>query len=213
MMIYLAQRSRGFTLLEVIIAIAIFAVIGLTSFSIFDTVLQSDERSKSQSARMNELQKAFLIIERDINQISKRSMRLEGEVPSEMFLQTEENNLISEEIGLSFVRTGWTNPGYLIPRSEVQAVAYQLKDEVLERLHFNFVDAVIGTDPKVRPLITGVSNLSFEYYDGDSWQESIGATGLPTAIAINIELNDYGVIRRQFLVAGKGFSLLGNEEE
>ena len=212
-MTYSPTRNRGFTLLEVIIAIAIFAVIGLTSFSIFDTVLKSDERSKIQSARMNELQKAFLIIERDINQISERSMRVDGEAPSETFLQTEENNLITEEIGLSFVRTGWTNPGYLIPRSEVQAVAYQLKGDVLERLHFNFVDAVIGTEPKMRPLITGVSDLFFEYYDGTTWQENLGTKGLPMAIAINIELVDYGVIRRQFLVVGNGFSLLGDEEE
>lgn len=209
----LTKHCHGFTLLEVIIAIAIFAVIGLTSFSIFDTVLQSDERSKSQSARMNELQKAFLIIERDINQISKRSMRIDGEVPSDTFMQTEPNNLISEEIGLSFVRTGWTNPGYLIPRSEVQAVAYQLKDEVLERLHFNFVDAVIGTEPKMRPLITGVSDLSFEYYDGKNWQETFSDKSLPMAIAINLELVDYGTIRRQFLVVGEGFSLLSDEEE
>lgn len=204
-------RARGFTLLEVIIAIAIFAVIGLTSFSIFDTVLKSDEHSKSQSARMNELQKAFLIMQRDFNQITKRTMRVDGEVPANRFLQTESNNMITQDIGLSFVRNGWTNPGYLIQRSEMQAVAYQLNEEVLERLHFNFVDAVVGAEPKMRPLITGVVDLSFEYYDGKDWQENFDAEKLPLAIAVDLELKDYGVIRRQFIVTGERFSLSKSE--
>lgn len=206
-MTHRGKLIKGFTLLEVIIAIAIFAVIGLTSFSIFDTVLKSDERSKDQSARMNELQKAFLIMERDINQIAKRGVRMNAEDVVDNFLRTENGNLLTQEEGLSFVRAGWTNPGYLIPRSEMQAVAYQLNDTVLERLHFNFVDAVIGTEPKVRPLITDVIELSFEYYDGKSWQESFDEEKLPYAIAVIIELEDYGVIRRQFLLAGEKFSL------
>lgn len=40
------SRHRGFTLLEVLIAIAIFSVISLTSFTLFDTVLKGDESSK-----------------------------------------------------------------------------------------------------------------------------------------------------------------------
>lgn len=203
----LYKNAQGFTLLEVIIAIAIFAVIGLTSFSIFDTVLKSDERSQAQNARINELQKAFLIIERDINQIAKRTMRIEGEQPSTVFLQTENNALITQDIGLSFVRSGWVNPGYLIPRSEMQAVGYQLNEDVLERVHYNFVDAVVGTEPKMRPLITGVLELSFEYYDGQKWQENFDEKKLPLAISIVVELDDYGVIRRQFLLAGEKFSL------
>lgn len=197
------KTVKGFTLLEVIIAVAIFAVLSLASFNIFNMVLKSDDFSQEKSSRINELQKAFLIIERDITQITQRGMRKEGEVAGEAFLHTEESNLISEEQALSFVRNGWVNPGYLIPRSDVQAVAYQLKEGVLERLHFNFVDAVVGQEPKVRALLTGVIELNFEYFDGKKWQETFSPKNLPLAIAMEVELEDYGLIRRQFLVAGK----------
>lgn len=194
-------RSQGFTLLEVLIAIAIFSVISLTSFTIFDAVLKGDETSKVRSQRQNELQRAFMIIERDLLQISRRSARLNGEVANTTLLQTA-TDVVDGEQALAFVRHGWTNPGLLLPRSDMQMVAYQITDETLQRLHFNFVDAVVGEEPKIRPLISGVTSLKFEYYDGAKWLESWQRNELPMAIAIEIETRDYGIIHRQFLVPG-----------
>jgi general secretion pathway protein J len=221
-MIFCTQRktnnSKGFTLLEVLIAIAIFSVISLASFTIFDTVLNSDETSKKRTDRLNELQRAFLIIERDLLQLSKRTMRLNGEQPSEKFIHQTDSSFFSSSQSLAFVRHGWTNPALLLPRSDMQSVAYQLNDNTVERLHFNYVDAVLGQEPKVRPLITLVNTLSFEYYYTDNnattsssfgnsgkdshWEKKLNDKGLPLAIAIEIDTEDYGIIRRQFLVAG-----------
>ncbi|MDX2367470.1 MAG: type II secretion system minor pseudopilin GspJ [Colwellia sp.] len=197
-----SYNIKGFTLLEVLIAIAIFSLISLSSFTLFDSVLKADDTAKQHSDRHNELQRAFLIIERDITQIARRSIRLDGEAPLEQLIQSSSDSFASEEQAIAFVRHGWTNPGLLLPRSDMQAVAYRLVDETLERLHFNFVDAVVGEEPKVRPLMTDVSALTFEYYDGKKWQETWSEISLPLAIAIEVETKDYGIIRRQFLVPG-----------
>ena len=194
--------QRGFTLLEVLIAIAIFSVVSLASFTIFDTVLRGDENSKIRSDRQNELQRAFLLMERDFTQIAKRSMRVNGEAPSNSFLQTSDDSFLADEQAIAFVRNGWTNPGLLLPRSDMQRVAYRVVDETLQRLHYNFVDAVVGQEPKIRPLISQVTNLTFEFYDGSKWQDKWSGSTLPQAIAIEIETEVYGLIRRQFLVAG-----------
>lgn len=199
----LTARNQGFTLIEVLIAIAIFSLISLSSFTIFDSVLKGDATAKKSSARQNELQRAFLLIERDITQISRRSMRLNGEAPLRKLIQSSEDSFASEEQAIAFVRHGWTNPGLLLPRSDMQAVAYRVVEETLQRLHFNFVDSVVGEEPKVRPLISDVTELSFEYYDGKEWNETWGGNSLPQAIAIEVTTKDYGVIRRQFLVAGE----------
>jgi len=196
------QLSKGFTLLEVLIAIAIFSIISLSSFSIFDSVLKGDETAKQKSERQNELQRAFLIIERDVTQIARRSIRLNGEAPIERLIQSSSDSFASEEQAIAFVRHGWTNPGLLLPRSDMQAVAYRVTEETMQRLHYNFVDSVVGEEPKVRPLISDVTELSFEYYDGKEWQEEWTKNSLPLAIAIEVNTKDYGVIRRQFLVAG-----------
>jgi len=196
------KTQYGFTLLEVLIAVAIFSVVSLASFTIFDTVLRGDENSKIRSDRQNELQRAFLLIERDFTQIAKRNMRVNGEAPSDSFLQTADDSFLADEQAIAFVRNGWTNPGLLLPRSDIQSVAYRLEEETLQRLHYNFVDAVVGQEPKIRPLISQVTSLDFEFYDGKKWQKKWSGTALPQAIAIEIETLDYGLIRRQFLVAG-----------
>jgi general secretion pathway protein J len=195
--------SKGFTLLEVLIAIAIFSLISLSSFTIFDSVLKGDVQSKQRSERQNELQRAFLIIERDLTQVSPRSMRLNGEAPKNSPIQSSNDSFASEEQAITFVRNGWTNPGLLLPRSDMQSVAYRLIDEVVERLHFNYVDSVVGEEPKIRPLIENVTKLAFEYYDGKDWQKTWDKGTLPLAIAIEIETKDYGLIRRQYLVPGE----------
>jgi len=195
-------QIKGFTLLEVLLAIAIFSVISLSSFTLFDTILNADEKSQQNSARQNELQRAFLLIERDFLQIARRSIRLNGEEPLKEFIYTDSSSFSSDDQTLGFVRGGWTNPGLLLPRSNMQSVAYQLNEGTLERLHFNFVDAVVGEEAKVRPLIVGVEQLSFEFHDGKKWQKKLTSGMIPLAIAIELELEDYGVVRRQFLVAG-----------
>ncbi|MBA6287808.1 type II secretion system minor pseudopilin GspJ [Colwellia sp. MB3u-4] len=196
------KRSQGFTLLEVLIAIAIFSVISMASFSIFETVINSDTATKARTDRINELQRGFLIIERDMLQIARRSVRLNGEAPLSDFLHTDNDSFTSSEQAIAFVRHGWTNPGLLLPRSDMQSVAYQLNENTVERVHFNFVDAVLGEVPKVRPLISQVEKLNFEFYDGKKWQETLQENTLPMAIAIEIDTTDYGIIRRQFIVAG-----------
>lgn len=195
------KSQYGFTLLEVLVAIAIFSVVSLASFTIFDTVLRGDENSKLRSDRQNELQRAFLIMERDFTQIAKRSMRINGEAPSTGFLQTADDSFLADEQALAFVRGGWTNPGLLLPRSDMQNVAYRVEDETLQRLHYNFVDAVVGQEPRIRPLIQGVDSLKFEYHDGQKWQEKWNGNNLPKAIAIEMDTQDFGTVRRQFLVA------------
>lgn len=197
-------NNKGFTLLEVIIAIALFSVISMASFAVFETVLNSENISAQRTKRINELQRGFLIIERDMLQIAKRSLRLNGEAPLKNFLYTDENSFSTSEQALGFVRSGWTNPGLLLPRSNMQAVAYQLNDKVLERIHFNFVDAVQGEEPKIRPLFSQLEKVDFEFYYAKKWQKTLQKNTLPLAIAIEIETIDYGVIRRQFLVAGDG---------
>jgi general secretion pathway protein J len=195
-------KNKGFTLLEVLIAIAIFSMISLSSFTIFNTVLKSNESSKIHTERVNELQRGFLLIERDLLQIAKRSIRLNGEEPQVDFLYTDNNSFSNSESTLAFVRHGWTNPGLLLPRSTMQSVAYQLNDETFERLHFNFVDAIQGQEPKVRKLITEIEALNFEFYYNKKWQKEIISKSLPQAIAIELLTKDYGLIRREFLVAG-----------
>ncbi|WP_440877164.1 type II secretion system minor pseudopilin GspJ [Thalassotalea sp. PLHSN55] len=196
------SRQQGFTFIEVLLAIAIFSVVSLAGITILDSVIKGDEKSKMKTERLNELQRAFLIIERDFIQIARRRIRLNGEEALDGFIHTDDDSFSTSTQAIGFVRSGWSNPGLMLPRSDMQSVGYQINDNVLERVHFNFVDAVVGEEPKVRPLITLVDNISFEFHDGEDWRDKLAGNTLPFAIAMEIETQDFGIIRRQFLVAG-----------
>lgn len=192
--------GSGFTLIELLVAMAIFSIISLTSFTILDTVLSSDEKLQAHNERLNELNSAFLLIERDFLQLSRRTIRLNGEAPISGFLHLDTDGVFSETTGVAFVRAGWTNPGLILPRSDLQPVLYQLKEDHLYRLHYNFVDTVVGAEPIERQLLKNIRNLRFEFYAEDKWQEELNNEQLPLAVAIIIETEDFGQIRRQFLL-------------
>jgi len=196
------HEMRGFTLLEVLIAMAIFALISLSSFTIFDTVFTSDEKSKAKNARLNELNRAFLVIERDMLQIVRRTVRFNGEAPRNSYLHLDDQGMFSETTALAFVRSGWTNPGFLLPRSDLQFVAYRLSEGTLFRLHYNFVDAVVGQELSTRSLVSQINDVAFEFYHQDKWQKELKSKQLPLAVAIILQTADFGEIRRQFLIAG-----------
>lgn len=195
-------KQQGFTLLEVLIAIAIFAIVSLASFSIFDTIITSEEKSTERMSHMNEIQRAFMLIERDFLQIAKRSLRLESEAPLKGFIHTDASDSDSSSQTIGFVRSGWSNPGLLLPRSDMQSVAYLLNDNALERIHYNFVDASLSETPKKRVLIANVNSINFEFHNGKEWSKTFESTDLPLAISIELDTEQFGIITRNFLIAG-----------
>lgn len=196
------NQHKGFTLLEVLIAMSIFALISLACFSLFDTVTTSEAKSSKRINSMNEIQRAFIIIERDFLQIARRSVRFSSDEPSKKFIHIESSNFESTSQFIGFVRNGWTNPGLLLPRSDMQSVAYQVNEEKLERIHYNFVDASLSEEPKIRKLLTGINDISFEFYYDNEWKETFEGSDLPRAISIELDTQEFGLIKRKFLVAG-----------
>ena len=69
------NAHRGFTLLEMLIAIAIFAMLGLAANAVLSTVLTNDEVTKNFSTRLKALQQGFRAIERDLGQMVARTPR------------------------------------------------------------------------------------------------------------------------------------------
>jgi general secretion pathway protein J len=204
--------NKGFTLLEILIAMAIFTLIGLASTSVLTSVINSDKLSSERFDKLEKLQRAMLVIERDILQAQPRAVRLVGE-ENKQVITGGKNLFESDADGLHFVRSGWHNPQLMLPRSTLQSVVYRLRDNKLQRLYGNYVDNVIGWEPKEKTLLADVEDFKVEYLVGDledsdsesEWQETYTALVLPRAIAIEITTKDFGFIRREFLMgAGQG---------
>ena len=72
------RRQSGFTLLEMLVAIAIFASLSMGAYQVLQGVLTSDEVAKRKEVRLSELQLAFSLLERDVTQMEPRSGRIDG---------------------------------------------------------------------------------------------------------------------------------------
>lgn len=200
--------TRGFTLIEIMIALSIFTLIGLASTAVMTTVIDSNELSEQRFDKLQMLQRAMLMIERDVMQATPRAIRIEGQ-QNQTVITGEKNVFDSQAYGLGFVRGGWLNPQLMLPRSTLQAVAYRLYDGNLERLYGNYVDNVSGYEPKVRLLMTDVEDFQVRFFvdedkdptDEDSWEESFTQGSLPIAISIIIVSKDFGEIQRKFLMS------------
>lgn len=59
------NKQRGFTLLELVIALAIFTVLGLASWGLFDSVVRVQRGVTTHERELRSLQRAVAVIERD----------------------------------------------------------------------------------------------------------------------------------------------------
>ncbi|WP_420936174.1 type II secretion system minor pseudopilin GspJ [Alteromonas sp. A081] len=205
--------QRGFTLIEILVAMAIFTLIGLASTGLLTTVIDSNKLSQERFENLQLLQRAMVTIERDIQQAVSRPVRVEGEKQEIVMAGGEVDG--SDDDGIGFVRGGWHNPQLMLPRSTLQYVAYRLRDNKLERLYSNYVDNVIGYEPKVRVLLENVESFKVEFLAGNNasstikddddvkWSEKYQGTVLPRAVAVEFVSKDFGMLRREFtLVSG-----------
>jgi general secretion pathway protein J len=186
--------QRGFTLIEILVAMAIFTLIGLASTGLLTTVIDSNNLSQERFEKLQLLQRAMVTIERDIQQAVSRPVRANGEKQEIVMAGGEVDG--SDDDGIGFVRGGWHNPQLMLPRSTLQYVAYRLRDNKLERLYSNYVDNVIGYEPKVRVLLENIESFKVEFLSGNNasstikddddieWSEKYQDTALPRAVAI-----------------------------
>ena len=151
------MSSRGFTLLEMLIALGVFSVIGIMSSQLVARMMDTTERVTDRGRELTELQRAFEIMRRDIEQVSYRYVRDElGDAG--LPLEIGGNELIE------LTRNGWVNPTGA-PRTELQRVAYELRGSALYRIFWPVLDRAPTTVPLEQLLLGDLSNAEFRAVD------------------------------------------------
>lgn len=77
-----AKRSSdaGLSLIEVLVSLAIFAIIGIAGLAVLNTVARTGERTDGKLDRLAEIDRAFLVIRRDLAQVAAGNITLDGDV-------------------------------------------------------------------------------------------------------------------------------------
>lgn len=196
------RRVRGFTLLEVLVAMAIFAALSITAYQVVNQVQRSNAQSQQRGERLSEVQRALVIMDADFRQMAARHFRVEGNDPSPRLLYWQDFLLDSERKGVLFTRLGALNPQQQFARGEINKVGYRLRHHQLERLWWRYPDTPVGQAGIERPILTDVEAFDLRFYDGQRWQETWNvADALPLGIAVHLTLRDYGELERVYLIA------------
>ena len=216
-MMMTARRAGGFTLIEVLIAMAITAFVAALAYASISRAIDGVEGTRAVAERTGEINRAWTILSKDLRQFVPRPVRDEfGEVEPAMIGGPAARYL------LSFTRTGWYNPNQL-PRSSLQRVNYVIEEEALWRESWPVVDRAANTEAQRVLLLSGVEDLRLAFLPGldalepgrrgqnletSNWPESGVAntsqpgSGIPppAALELRLELSDMGELRRLYVL-------------
>lgn len=186
------SASRGFTLLELLVAVAVFAVLAGAAYVALDRMSLAYAAHRDRAQAFQELQMAVSRLDMDLRQLATRPVRTaEGLAPA----------LAGGRFAFEASRAGWDNPAGL-PRSTLQRFGWRVEDGRLVRRTWPVTDRVASTPVGSRALLDGVQQLELQYRDpSGQWHEQWPAAGLPPghlpqAVEYRLELTDGRIIRR-----------------
>lgn len=200
------QKHHGFTLIEVLVAVFLLAIIGAAGFNMLQRITGARASIEEHSDRITELQRTFYWLAEDVTQIANRPVRSSVGTPLPAF----QYNLQGSSL-FDLTRAGWANPAgdILPPRSTLQRVSYSLEDDKLYRSYWYHLDTLEEAPVKRRQLLTGVDELTVRFMgpDGDwggEWPplNVEDDPGLPRALEFTFMLDDYGKVVRVFGLPG-----------
>lgn len=192
------DRVRGFTLLELLVAIAILSLVAVGSYQLLFSTIATRDQAMTRERALRDLQRAGMLLQRDLLQVARRPVRDE-------FGDVQPAFAIPGENIMEFTRAGWRNP-LQQARSDLVRVRWRVADGRLLREHWQVLDRARSSAPVQTVLLENVSDFRLMVRGDGNWiaswpplgdgQRRPGAAPLPEAVEIRFTLAPWGEIRR-----------------
>lgn len=192
------ERPRGFTLLELLVAIAILSLVAVGSYELLFSTIATRDQAMTRERGLRELQRAEMLLQRDLVQAVKRPVRDE-------FGDVQPGFVIPRANQMEFSRLGWRNP-LQEPRSEVVRVRWLVANGRLLREHWPVLDRARTSTPVRIVLLDDVSDFHLQVFANKDWNATWPLLGSatrnpasvppPDAVDIRFSLKPFGEVRR-----------------
>ena len=203
---YPRAHARGFTLIELIVALFITAIIFSIGYGGINQALQNHEQLKEHQARLSEVQNAVRVMVQDFSELSARPIRDQlgqnwlaslttqgGDASSSGSTSsaaaapaapdsdddTDSDTSSDDQTPdlIAFTRGGWANPAG-VQRATLERVSYRFVNGTLRRMHWTVLDGTEASLPVRRDLLSHVKSVSFRFMnDGREWVTQWPALG------------------------------------
>ena len=182
------SRARGFTLVELLVALAIFALLAAFAYRGLTTLLDSREALAKESRKWRDVTVFVGRLERDLDAVLAR-----GAVDGNGTQQAPVSSSIEgPATGLALTRSGSTLQPHAL--AAPQRIAYRLVEGRVERLTWIGVDSAPRARPAATVVLADVKSLAFRFLDTrGEWRPQWGLGGAaeppPSAVELQLELS------------------------
>lgn len=210
------QSADGFTLVEVLIAMAITALVAVVAYSGLSAALSGAESLRAASVRTHDIHQTLGLMSRDLRQVVNRPVIDEfGQTVPALSGGEQARDM------LSMTRAGWHN-STAAPRSTLQRVQWWLEDEHLWRSYFPVLDRTVGSEPIETPVLDQVARFEVRFLPSvtmiesdrddvidrrnwqDNWIADLSQPGPvpvpPAAVEVMLDVVGLGEVRRIYVL-------------
>lgn len=206
------SKNNGFTLVEILIALFIFAILAVITTVGLHSAINTKQRVEKIDQKLSELQIAQTLLRRDALQAVDRKVIDEDGHFAPAFIMTGSG-------AMRFTRDGQVNPLGAAQRSNLQRVGYVFRDGELVRLTWVALDRLPETKVEKKVLLKGVTLISMRVLDVNNrayklWPPSEGSNldmnrfqvAMPKAIKLNFKVKNLGEIIDFFPIPSRSVS-------
>jgi general secretion pathway protein J len=210
------HRQSGLTLVELLVAMGVFAVVSAASVGVLTLAVSGQEQLSLSVDQTTRLERARALIRADLAQLAERPVReaahVRGGIETAPAFQGTAAPGRDEEGTFLFAvtRAGWDNPGDARPRPTLQRASYLVRDGSLVRRSRPYLDAGPDTPSTEQVLIEGVEDAEARFLMQGTWVQAVPAGERPEAVRLVMRHPGLGLLTQDFLV---GPSLAGSRLE
>jgi general secretion pathway protein J len=191
------RRARGFTLVEVLVALVVLAIVAVLAYRGTAALTSGEAQLAAESARWRTLDAIFTRLEADLRQALPRPARHGARLEAAWSTQPAD---AAGNTALVFSRAG---PEFALePGAAGQRIGYRVRDGALEVLFWPQLDNLADRAPAAYALVDHVASFRVQALADDGrWSErwpTRSEDRLPRAVRVELVLDDGLVLARLF---------------